>query len=106
ARSRIKQREEFGEFFTQSCGSGDGKGLAPPAHTRIEQKVRQTSIMVAMKMRDDDIVDLIMVDRLLLKRRERSSPQVQQNASAWALQQKTAMIPPATREGIATTDNF
>src|SRR5690554_5244752 len=77
--SGIEQTKERMNFLTQAFGTDNRQDLRTLTNPRIEQKIGQTTVMVAVKMRDNDIVNLILVDRMLFQAGKSTSPQVDQH---------------------------
>ena len=84
--------------------SGDHQRPGPPRELRIEQQERQAAEMIAVKMRDQDQVDVVAPDVEPLQRRQRGGAAVDQEIDAAAGDMKAGIVPAAGAERIAAAD--
>ena len=79
----------------------DERTLAPHHQLRLDQEERQRAEMIAMQMREDDAVDLAVIEPARLQRDRRRRAAIDQQRRLRGLQPEAGVEPAAGAEGIA-----
>jgi hypothetical protein len=87
-----------------SLRSGDHQRPGPAGKLRVEQEKRQAAEMIAVKMCDQDEVDIVARNTQPLQRRQRRRAAIDQEIDAVAGDVKTGVGPAAGAEGVAAAD--
>ena len=73
--------------------TGDGeRALAPRQELRVEQQERQRAEMVAVQMREDDAVDVAVVEPVRLERHQRRTPRNRPASVAFAVSSQKQVL--------------
>ena len=83
----------------------DQRTLAPRHELRVEQQERQRAEMVAVQMRQDDAVDIAVIEPARLQRHRRGRAAIDQQRRLRGFQPEAGVEAAAGAEGIAGADD-
>src|SRR5581483_4714894 len=92
------------EPHLDSLRARDDERASAARELGIKQEERQTGKVIAMKMGDEDQLDVIADDFVVLQRRQRRGTAIDQEVDRVSRDMKTGVGPAARAEGVATAD--